>query len=202
MLVLRNNGAILRDFVESDIADHIRWETVETEWKLWDAPWEHEGKSDEERATELEEDVKRMRGWTERNKTLADDVRRTKFEVCLADADDSLLATHVGSCATYQIDSDFNIAENGPHCALGIDINDLVARGQGCATAALRLLIEYLFELGEPAVYCQTWSGNVRMIGLAEKLGFHECCRKPGIRLVRGERYDGLTFVLYHEEYR
>ena len=50
MLVLRNETAILRDFIESDIADHIRWETDETEWKLWDALWEHEGKSDKERA--------------------------------------------------------------------------------------------------------------------------------------------------------
>lgn len=196
MLVLRNDGAILRDFAESDIADHIRWETVETDWKLWDAPWEHEGKTDGERTAELAEDIERMRGWVERNKTLADDVHRTKFEVCLADASDPLRATHVGSCATYRIDDDFNIAEGGPHCALGIDINDPAARRRGCATAALRLLIDYLFGLGEPAVYCQTWSGNVRMIGLAEKLGFQECCRKPGIRLVRGGCYDGLTFVL------
>ena len=202
MLVLRNDTVILRDFVESDIADHIRWETVETEWKLWDAPWEHEGKTDEERAAELEEDIERMHGWVERNKVLADDVRRTKFEVCLADSDDPLRATHVGSCATYQIDDDFNIVEGGPHCALGIDINNLAARGRGCATAALQLLIDYLFELGEPAVYCQTWSGNVRMIGLAEKLGFHECCRKPDIRLVRGVRCDGLTFVLNRGEWR
>lgn len=200
MLVLRNETAILRDFIESDIADHIRWETDETEWKLWDAPWEHEGKSDKERAVELEGDIERMRGWVARNKALADDVRRTKFEVCLADSDNPLRAIHVGSCATYQIDDDFNIAENGPHCALGIDINERSARNKGCATAALQLLIAYLFEQGEQEIYCQTWAGNARMIGLAEKLGFRECCRKPGIRLVRGERYDGLTFVLHRGE--
>lgn len=102
MLVLRNETAILRDFIESDIADHIRWETDETEWRLWDALWEHEGKSDKERAVELEGDIERMRGWVARNKALADDVRRTKFEVCLADSDNPLRAIHVGSCATYQ----------------------------------------------------------------------------------------------------
>ncbi|WP_304292375.1 hypothetical protein [Collinsella stercoris] len=102
MLVLRNETAILGDFIESDIADHIRWETDETEWKLWDAPWEHERKSDKERAVELEGDIERMRGWVARNKALADDVRRTKFEVCLADSDNPLRAIHVGSCATYQ----------------------------------------------------------------------------------------------------
>lgn len=34
------------------------------------------------------------------------------------------------------------------------------------------------------------------MIHLAEKLGFEECCRKKALRLVRGQRYDGLTFRL------
>ena len=29
---------------------------------------------------------------------------------------------------------------------------------------------------------------------LAEKLGFTECCRKPKLRTVRGQQYDGLTF--------
>ena len=33
---------ILRDYRESDIEDDIRWNTVETEWALWDAPWETE----------------------------------------------------------------------------------------------------------------------------------------------------------------
>ncbi len=31
---------ILRDMVVADIEDEIRWNTVETEWALWDAPWE------------------------------------------------------------------------------------------------------------------------------------------------------------------
>lgn len=39
------------------------------------------------------------------------------------------------------------------------------------------------------------------MIGLAEKLGFRECCRKPGLRRVRGEVYDGLTFRLDPERF-
>lgn len=117
MLVLRNEAAILRDLVEADIADHIRWETTETEWKLWDAPWEHEGKTEGERAAELAEDVERMHGWARSNVSLLDADRRTKFEVCLADSCDPLAATHVGSCATYQIDDAFNIVDGAPHCA-------------------------------------------------------------------------------------
>ena len=33
---------ILRDPIKKDIEDRIRWETVETEWLDWDAPWELE----------------------------------------------------------------------------------------------------------------------------------------------------------------
>ena len=31
---------ILRDMTEEDIEDYIRWNTVETDWANWDAPWE------------------------------------------------------------------------------------------------------------------------------------------------------------------
>ncbi len=43
-------------------------------------------------------------------------------------------------------------------------------------------------------LYTQTWSGNVRMLRCAEKLGFIECDRDVGIREIDGEKYDGLTF--------
>ena len=75
-----------------------------------------------------------------------------------------------------------------------IDLPEENARGKGLATHALRLFMAYLRTLGFTELYTQTWSGNERMIGLAEKLGFTECCRKPGLRTVRGQQYDGLTF--------
>lgn len=40
---IKNNKVILRDFIGSDINDRIYWETIETEWQLWDAPWENNG---------------------------------------------------------------------------------------------------------------------------------------------------------------
>ena len=30
---------VLRDMIESDIEDYVRWFTVEREWENWDAPW-------------------------------------------------------------------------------------------------------------------------------------------------------------------
>lgn len=46
---------VLRDMIESDIEDYVRWFTVEREWKNWDAPWEKED-------TDAEAERKR---WTE-----------------------------------------------------------------------------------------------------------------------------------------
>ena len=40
----------LRPLERADIADRLRWETEETEWQLWDGPWEYEGRTGGERA--------------------------------------------------------------------------------------------------------------------------------------------------------
>ena len=40
---------ILRDFIDTDIERRIYWEKVETEWQLWDAPWEYENLSEQEK---------------------------------------------------------------------------------------------------------------------------------------------------------
>jgi len=51
-------------------------------------------------------------------------------------------------------------------------------------------------------VYTQTWSGNKRMIGLAQKLGFEICQLVPNKRRVRGKLYDGLTFKLNVDKFK
>ena len=38
---------VLRDMIESDIEDYVRWFTVEREWENWDAPWEKEDTDEE-----------------------------------------------------------------------------------------------------------------------------------------------------------
>ena len=39
---IKYKNIVLRDMKESDIADEIRWYTVEIDWTHWDAPWEME----------------------------------------------------------------------------------------------------------------------------------------------------------------
>jgi RimJ/RimL family protein N-acetyltransferase len=46
-----------------------------------------------------------------------------------------------------------------------------------------------------------TWSGNVRMIGLARKLGMIEETRVRKARIVRGEHYDAIKMGILREEW-
>lgn len=180
--------------IASDLADRIRWETIETEWQDWDGPWDYEGKTPEELAAELEEAV---RLWEKRVACPETEEPVLHFEICVNDP----ARTHIGWCSAYFIDRQCNISEAGERCAVGLAIPPTAARRRGYAAAALSLFLRYLQRCGLTDLYTQTWSGNVRMIGLAEKLGFQECCRKPGLRRVRGAVYDGLTFRLDPDQF-
>lgn len=187
-MTLQNETVILRPLIASDIADRVRWETEETEWQLWDGPWEYEGRTAEELARKVEEMKFRLEA---RLKELPIKGTIDRFEICANDEEQ----THVGWCSSYNIDKDCCIAETGERYAIGVCIPPATARRKGYAAAALTLYIKYLQSCGHAKIYTQTWSGNFRMIALAEKLGFVEYRRKPDLRTVRGERYDGLTFA-------
>jgi len=106
------------------------------------------------------------------------------------------LKTHIGWCNVYHIDNEFNYTINGGYCTIGINIPCLKARRKGYATSAWKLLIEYLLSKNIEDIYTQTWSGNTRLIALANKVGFEECNCNIGERSVKGVLYDGLTFKL------
>jgi len=187
---------ILRDFMESDIEKRIYWELIETEWQLWDGPWEYENKTEEEKNIDLNRYTKIMKKWVKKFADMPDDAVRTGFQIT-----ENCSGEYIGWVNSYRIDKDYNIAEDGAMTAIGIDIPALAARGKGYAKTALILFIRYLREHGANEIYTQTWSGNVRMIGLAQKLGFEECKRKTNLRFVRGEYYDGLSFRLNFEKF-
>lgn len=194
---LSNDRVILRDFIQSDIEKRGYWETIETEWQLWDAPWEYENVSDERKHKELNEYIQNMHEWVNKFASMADDEKRSGFQICVKDTNE-----YIGWCGSYRIDGDCNYSPQGDMCAIGIDIPALSARGKGYAYSALVLFIDYLYSIGETDIYTQTWSGNTRMIGLAEKLGFEEFKRKPHLRTVRGHKYDGLTLRLNQHKYQ
>lgn len=175
--------------VESDIPDRIRWEIVDNEWHNWDGPWDYEGKSGEELEAELNAAVQL---WRSRIAGPAEAVPLRHLEICKNEPGHP----HIGWCSAYLIDDMCCICDKGGRYAVGITIPAESDRGKGYATAALTLFLEHLASCGLTEVYTQTWSGNIRMIRLAKKLGFLEFLCKPGLRTVRGTSYDGLTFRL------
>lgn len=181
---IENNKVILRDFIEKDIEDMIRWETVDTEWQLWDAPWETDEEFDCEK---YKEKILKAINNNKNNNSM-----RYKFQISIKDG----LETHIGWCNVYKIDSNFKYTAEGGNYAIGIDIPEEKVRRNGYGIAAWKLLIDYLISNDIKNIYTQTWSGNTRLIGLANKIGFEECNRNINERFVRGASYDGLTFKL------
>lgn len=171
---------ILRDMIKSDIEDYVRWFTVETEWMEFDAPWEDVSCNAEEALAD----------WTEYYHRVCDmpaEAMRRKFEI-------ELDGRHIGWVCWY---TDLDYADNPDGVpAVGIDVPERDARGIGAGTEALRQFIRYLKEHGASRVYTQTWSGNTRMLRVAEKLGFKEIHRVRDLRTVNGKKYDALTLEL------
>ncbi len=187
-MILKDDTVLLRDFKREDIAKRIEWETEKTEWQLWDGPWEYEGLTEEQKKEELQKYIKAMEKWAALYETLPDEMPRKSFQICTPEGE------YVGWCSSYFINEDFDSDKDGDRLAIGIDLPEESARGKGLATHALELFMAYLRKLGFTELYTQTWSGNERMIGLAEKLGFTECGRESKECTVRGQQYDGLTF--------
>ena len=184
---------ILRDMTEADIEDDIRWYTVETDWSNWDAPWEPLPDISDTDSYRKKELLK-----------LAEpkDKIRWGFEIETAEGN------HIGTVNSYMINENFewiSVKDIKPgdkaFRTVGISICESSFCGKGFGTKALAAFINYYLENGEDEIYCQTWSGNIRMVKCAEKLGFEICKRKIDYREVNGKKYDGLTFKLNKEKF-
>ena len=186
---IKFENIVLRDMKKSDIEDYVRWFTTEIQWMNWDAPWEKET---------LDADAQRE-SWTkyyESMQGMPDDVTRWKFEI-------EAEGRHIGWVSSYLTDENYEWISSKQvkdgqtvHETIGIGICESNLWGKHLGTNALCAFIRYYADHECKEIYTQTWSGNVRMIRVAEKLGFQECNRVKEEREVDGHKYDGLTFML------
>lgn len=178
---------ILRDKRESDIEDWIRWYNEETRWADWDAPDEPlEPVEPEEYRREQMEMLKRIPEGV-----------RTCFEM------DTWDGTHIGMVTSYAIGRDFKwmswkvAHESGNYThTIGLGICESSYWGRGLGTQALTAFVRYHLKQGISDLCLQTWSGNIRMIRSAQRVGFVECNRIVGNRHIHGGIHDSLTFRL------
>ena len=185
---IRYRDIILRDLRESDIEDEIRWNTTEIEWMDWDGP-------DLTPDVPFEEESCRQEMLKQLQKPKAG--MRKSFELDTADG------RHIGTLSCYPTGADYrhlrwmDIREQDEFWyTLGIVICESDLWSKGLGTQALCAFCQYFLNHGKANLRLQTWSGNVRMIRCAEKVGFVEVNRFVGNRYIRGNTYDGLTFQL------
>ncbi|MDO9629082.1 MAG: GNAT family protein [Acholeplasmataceae bacterium] len=176
---IRGNQICLKMMSISDIEDSIRWFTVDKEWMNWDAPWEKDEVFD------------------------ADDYRKRKLHLIetriFTDFEPRLEIyyqdIHIGWVNRYFINDSFEFDSNGKDIAIGIVIVDPKYRNMGLGYDTYHAYTNFIKTLGYTKVYTQTWSGNIPMINLAHKAGFHLINRIKNCRMVDGVLYDGLTYV-------
>ena len=137
---IRCKNVILRDMVAADIEDEIRWHTVETEWGLWDAPWE-------DCFSAFDPDAYREKA----RKKLQEPKDGFRWELQVVSSD----GTHVGSVNTYWIDDNYEWVarknlQPGQHVfyAVGCAIKEPSYWGRGLGTETLIAYVRYHLNLG------------------------------------------------------
>ncbi len=105
--------------------------------------------------------------------------------------------TMLGHCTWHWRSKETNWLE------LGIVIFEEKNWGKGIGSAALSKWIDYVFEIHPEIVRIglTTWSGNVGMVSVSEKLGLKQeaCFRKA--RIVHQKYYDSVSYGVLREEW-
>ncbi len=182
MAEVRGKRVLLRDPRPADVDARLRWATVETEWQNWDAPWE--GPVEELVEARVSKYAANIAA------SIAQPLPSPRRQLWVERIGGPLL----GWVGQYHHDPEARVIH------VGIDICESAYWNQGLGTEALLLWIDHLVkELDLTCVRTATWSGNHRMVRCAEKCGFVADKVHRGSREVRGERYDGLDFILNQE---
>ncbi|MBU5437820.1 GNAT family N-acetyltransferase [Tissierella sp. MSJ-40] len=172
----------LRELLKEDVEKYIRWNTIETEWTKWDAPWE-----------KIESKVEKIRDEFMEMFNKPKPKVSGRLNICYKDD------TLIGSVNAYYIGSDKQ------NLAIGIGIRESSYWGKGLGKQAFSLWIAYLFNTTRlDNIYTETWSGNFRMIGLAQDIGFCEVAEERSIKTIEvdGKLFDGIVFNLKRNRFK
>lgn len=182
--ILEGERIRLRPMRQDDLPVWRSWYRPDAAWRALDGPY-YPFPDDES----LERQVARKRRWIEEGYE-PDPLR---YAVIADRSTDRL----IGLVSRYWIGEETNWP------AIGIDLYDPELWGQGLGLEALSLWIDLLFR-AQPEIVrldVRTWSGNTRMMRLAEKLGFQLEARFRRARIVDGVYYDGIGYGLLREEW-
>ena len=144
----------------------------QAEWRQWDAPYLQAGNSQTGELDFLDEDLPHER------------------------------LIWAGGAAVGLVTRRAEAPRQGGWWELGILIHDSRRWGAGLGTRALALWTTLTFqETGAHVLTLSTWSGNVRMLRAAERVGYRECARVREARLWQEQRYDNVQLGLLRREW-
>lgn len=184
-MILKGEKCTLRDWKIEDLKTHKHWLTGKPKWMELDAPYYHTKKMSEDRLKEIIDKTKQKideNNWS---------TPRTRL--IIADENDDML----GTVSWYWQSKETN------WLSIGLVIYDPENWGKGIGFDALKLWINYLFETNQNLVRMdlRTWSGNIGMMKLGEKLGFQFEARFRDARIVNNEYFDSIGMGLLKSEW-
>ncbi len=173
----------LRERLPADVDMYVYWFS-HGEWRQWDDPW-HAG-----RAPSTEEEV-----------------RDFKQQFLVELEQEALVPRKAATILTLDgkpVGRAVSCREKGApdECSVGIDICEDEYLNRGIGTEALGLWVDYLFENSDlHRISLLTWSFNLRMMRVAEKLGFVREGVWREAREWQGERIDRVLYGMLRREW-
>lgn len=175
---------ILRELQITDLDDYIKLNHPDREFHEYDGPYNHH-KSEEELKLFVEE---------LKTKYIKDGQRILPNSRLIIDSNTNTILGQVNwywkSIETFWLE-------------VGIVLYDSDVWGHGVGRCALTKWIDEVFQIHPQLIRIglSTWSGNLRMIRLAEKLGLkREACYKKA-RIINGIHYDSVSYGILKEEW-
>lgn len=180
----RGPRVVLRDWVPEDLPRYREFQRPDQEWQRLDGPYYRRSTPDE-----IDLFLERLE-----ERIVAGDWPNPRQVVAIAAGDTNELIGRVNR---------YWQSEETQWLSIGIVIYDDATWGQGLGYEALGLWCDYLLETMPELVRLdlRTWSGNLGMMRLAEKLGFREEARFRKARVVEGRHYDGMGYGVLREEW-
>jgi RimJ/RimL family protein N-acetyltransferase len=183
-MMIPGNNICLRDWMVADLASYLQWNLHGNAWQVLDGPYYP-------RPTEKEQQqmVQALSRQCENN-----DFPHPRTSMVIASMTDNIL---MGQVNWYWQGKETNWV------SIGIVIYDPSQWGKGIGYEALSLWMDYLFATMPEIVRLdmRTWSGNMGMMKLAEKLGFQLEARFRKARIVEGVYYDSMGYGILREEW-
>ena len=176
---------VIRELEMKDLEDYLYWNNPSREFQKYNGPYYEKGS--EEELKEYIEELKAQLAKGEKNVLVNKKI--------IADRDTDEI---IGQVNWYWK------SEETLWMEIGVVIFNENYWGQGLGYKAMRMWIDETFDQNPKLIRVgiSTWSGNKRMIKLAEKLGLKKEAVYRKARIVEGLYYDAVSYGILKEEWK